>query len=43
MMYGNSVLVWTIPLAVFLFNQFDSVYQIRSKVTHKRLITVRYG
>ena len=30
--YSNSVLVWTMPFAVFLFNQFNSVYKIRSKV-----------
>merc|ERR1712064_88340 len=36
--YSNSVLVWRIPTVVFLFNQFNSVYQIRSKVTCKRLI-----
>ena len=39
--YSQSVLVWRIPTVVFLFNQFNSVYQIRSKVTHKRLIVVR--
>ena len=30
-----------IPLAQFLFSQFNSVYQIRSKVTRKRLIGPR--
>ena len=33
--FGNFT---AIPLAVFLFNQFNQVYQIRSKVTRKRLI-----
>ena len=36
--YSNSVLVWSIPTVRFLFNQFNSVYQIKSKVTCKRLI-----
>ena len=31
-------LVWRIPTVVFLFNQFNSVYQIRPKVTRRRLI-----
>ena len=36
--FGNFT---AIPLAVFLFNQFNSVYHIRSKVTRKRLIGLR--
>ena len=41
--YSNSVLVWRIPTVVFLFNHFNSVYQIRSKVTRKRLIQKNQG
>ena len=36
--YSNSVLVWRIQTVVFQLNQCNSVYQIRSNVTCKRLI-----
>ena len=39
---SNSVLVLRILTVVFHFNQFNSVYQIRSKVTCKGLIVSSY-